>query len=53
MCCPAAEREDLRGQLEQLKRALEYGHTERRRKMEYDQIAEKINTFPSREELDL
>ncbi|KAF9045885.1 Tho complex subunit 7-domain-containing protein, partial [Rhodocollybia butyracea] len=42
----------LRGQIEQLKTALEEAQITRRRKMEYDQIAEKVNTLPSREELE-
>ncbi|EGO27860.1 hypothetical protein SERLADRAFT_406806 [Serpula lacrymans var. lacrymans S7.9] len=46
------EHGSLRGQIEQLKTSLEHAHMERRRKMEYDLIAEKINTLPSREELE-
>ncbi|KAH7931237.1 hypothetical protein BV22DRAFT_998673, partial [Leucogyrophana mollusca] len=46
------EHGSLRGQIEELKVALEHAHMERRRKMEYDLVAEKINTLPSREELE-
>lgn len=42
----------LQGQIEQLKIALEHAQVSRRRKVEYDLIAEKINAVPSREELD-
>jgi THO complex subunit 7 len=42
----------LRGQIEQLKIALEHAHILRRRKIEYDLVAEKVNTLPSREELE-
>ncbi|EKM59481.1 uncharacterized protein PHACADRAFT_114297 [Phanerochaete carnosa HHB-10118-sp] len=42
----------LRDQLEELKQALEHAQVQRRRKMEYDVIAEKIHTIPSREELE-
>jgi THO complex subunit 7 len=42
----------LRGQIEQLKTALEHEQTIRRRKIEYDLVAEKVNTLPSREELE-
>jgi THO complex subunit 7 len=41
----------LRGQIEQLKTSLEHEQTVRRRKIEYDLVAEKVNTLPSREEL--
>ncbi|KAK0206388.1 Tho complex subunit 7-domain-containing protein [Desarmillaria ectypa] len=41
----------LRGQIEQLKTSLEHAQMLRRRKMEYDFVTEKINTLPSREEL--
>ncbi|KAM6495997.1 Tho complex subunit 7 domain containing protein [Amanita muscaria] len=42
----------LRGQIEQLKTALEHAQLQRQRKIEYDLVAEKINTLPSREELE-
>jgi len=42
----------LRGQIEQLKTALEHAQTIRRRKIEYDAVTEKVNTLPSREELE-
>ncbi|TFY52953.1 hypothetical protein EVG20_g10331 [Dentipellis fragilis] len=45
------ERGRLEGQIEQLKTALEHAQVERRRKMEYDVFAEKINTLPTRDEL--
>ncbi|PBK72741.1 uncharacterized protein ARMOST_05146 [Armillaria ostoyae] len=41
----------LRGQIEQLKTSLEHAQMLRRRKIEYDFVTEKINTLPSREEL--
>lgn len=43
----------LRDDIEELKSALERAQLERRRKMEYDQLAEKINQLPPREELEL
>lgn len=46
------EHDALRSQIEELKVALEHAHMERKRKVEYDTIAEKINTLPSREELE-
>ncbi|KIK67974.1 hypothetical protein GYMLUDRAFT_238151 [Collybiopsis luxurians FD-317 M1] len=46
------EHNTLRGQIEQLKTALEEAQLSRRRKMEYDAVAEKVNTLPSREELE-
>lgn len=46
-----AEHEALRAQIAELKIALEHAQTERKRKIEYDSVAEKINTFPSRDEL--
>jgi THO complex subunit 7 len=49
---PDDEHGTLRGQIEQLKTALEHAQLQRRRKIEYDLIAEKINTLPSREELE-
>jgi hypothetical protein len=42
----------LRGQIEQLKTALEHAQIIRRRKIEYDAVTEKVNTLPSREELE-
>ncbi|KAH7887612.1 Tho complex subunit 7-domain-containing protein [Phlebopus sp. FC_14] len=45
------EHDSLRNQLGELKVALEHAQMERKRKIEYDSIAEKINTFPSRDEL--
>ncbi|KAF5388008.1 hypothetical protein D9615_000541 [Tricholomella constricta] len=42
----------LGGQIEQLKTALEDAQMVRRRKIEYDLVAEKINTLPSREDLE-
>jgi THO complex subunit 7 len=41
----------LLGQIEQLKTALEHEQMIRRRKIEYDAVAEKVNAFPTREEL--
>ncbi|KAG9317459.1 Tho complex subunit 7-domain-containing protein [Chiua virens] len=46
------EHDLLHNQINELKVALEHAQTERRRKMEYDSITEKINTLPSREELE-
>ena len=48
----ANEHDVLKNQIEELKNALEQAQIERRRKIEYDQIAEKINVLPSREELE-
>ncbi|KAH0839926.1 Tho complex subunit 7-domain-containing protein [Lanmaoa asiatica] len=45
------EHDLLRNQISELKVALEHAQMERRRKMEYDSITEKINTLPSRDEL--
>ncbi|KAG6869322.1 hypothetical protein C0993_000075 [Termitomyces sp. T159_Od127] len=42
----------LRAQIDQLKAALEEAQIVRRRKIEYDLVAEKVNTLPSREELE-
>ncbi|PSR73437.1 hypothetical protein PHLCEN_2v10729 [Hermanssonia centrifuga] len=42
----------LRSQIDELKMSLEQAQVQRRRKMEYDLIAEKINALPSREELE-
>ncbi|KAG6831399.1 hypothetical protein H0H92_011001 [Tricholoma furcatifolium] len=46
------EHEVLREQITQLKAALDQAQLVRRRKMEYDLVAEKVNTLPSREELE-
>ncbi|KAF8192462.1 Tho complex subunit 7-domain-containing protein [Pholiota molesta] len=42
----------LKLQIEELKVALEHAQMLRRRKIEYDAVAEKVNTLPSREELE-
>lgn len=42
----------LRGQIEQLKTALEHAQMIRRQKIEYDAVAERLNTLPSRQELE-
>ncbi|KAL5492497.1 hypothetical protein ACEPAI_3944 [Sanghuangporus weigelae] len=49
----ADERVALRNEIEELKLALEQAQLERRRKIEYDQISERINALPTREEVDL
>ena len=46
------ERTLLKEQIEGLKTSLEQAQLQRRRKIEYDAIAEKINALPSREELE-
>ncbi|KAJ3564832.1 hypothetical protein NP233_g8033 [Leucocoprinus birnbaumii] len=46
------EHESLKVQIKELKVALEHAQILRRRKMEYDVVAEKIHTLPSREELE-
>ncbi|KAF9478184.1 hypothetical protein BDN70DRAFT_65757 [Pholiota conissans] len=46
------EHETLKTQIEELKTALEHAQMLRRRKIEYDLVAEKVNTLPSREELE-
>jgi len=46
------EHGSLKGQIEQLKTSLEHAQVERKRKIEYDSFAEKINTLPSRVELE-
>lgn len=46
------EHETLKTQIEELKLALEHAQMLRRRKIEYDVVAERINTLPSREELE-
>ena len=47
------EKKRLRNEIEELKSSLEHAQLERRRKIEYDQIAEKINQLSTREELEL
>lgn len=49
---PDDEHGTLRGQIEQLKTGLEHEQMLRKRKMEYDFVAEKVNTLPTREELE-
>lgn len=49
----ANDRDSLKGQIEQLKTSLEDAQLLRKRKLEYDQVAEKINALASREELQL
>jgi len=51
-CCTEDEHGSLKGQIEQLKTSLEHAQVERKRKIEYDSFAEKINTLPSRAELE-
>lgn len=48
---PDNEHETLKTQIEELKSALEHAHVLRRRKIEYDLVAEKINSLPTREDL--
>lgn len=50
--CEEDEHGSLKGQIEQLKTSLEHAQVERKRKIEYDSFAEKINTLPSRTELE-
>ena len=50
--CIEDERGSLKGQIEQLKTFLEHAQVERKRKIEYDSFAEKINTLPCRTELE-
>jgi THO complex subunit 7 len=50
--CSEDEHGSLKGQIEQLKTSLEHAQVERKRKIEYDSFAEKINTLPSRGELE-
>ncbi|KAF9247349.1 Tho complex subunit 7-domain-containing protein [Melanogaster broomeanus] len=45
------EHDLLRNQIGELKVALEHAQVERKRKIEYDSITEKINTLPTRDEL--
>ncbi|KAI5116348.1 hypothetical protein M0805_002253 [Coniferiporia weirii] len=49
----ANEHTVLKNEIEELKSTLEHAQVERRRKIEYDQVSEKINLIPSREELEL
>jgi THO complex subunit 7 len=42
----------LKEQIEQLKMSLEEAQLVRRRKIEYDLVAEKVNTLPTRDELE-
>lgn len=42
----------LIAQIEELKVALEHAQILRRRKIEYDLVAEKVNTLPTRDELE-
>jgi len=46
------EHETLTVQIEELKTALEHAQMLRRRKIEYDLVAEKVNALPSRDELE-
>ncbi|TFK43660.1 Tho complex subunit 7-domain-containing protein [Crucibulum laeve] len=46
------EHETLKVQIDELKTALEHAQMLRRRKIEYDLVAEKVNTLPSRDELE-
>jgi len=48
----AMEQINLKDEIETLKTSLEQAQLERKRKMEYDVIAEKINALPTREELE-
>ncbi|CAL1700190.1 unnamed protein product [Somion occarium] len=48
----ANEHERTKDQIDELKASLEHAQLERRRKMEYDVIAEKINALPTRDELE-
>jgi THO complex subunit 7 len=49
----AHEYENLLGQISQLKTSLDHAQVDRRRKIEYDVLAEKINALPTRDELSL
>lgn len=46
------EHDKLRDQIEHLKSSLEHAQVRRRHKMEYDKVAERINAFPTRKELE-
>jgi Tho complex subunit 7 len=43
---------ELRKQIEELKVALEHAQMLRKRKIEYDQVTERVNVLPPREELE-
>ncbi|KAM5534788.1 hypothetical protein V8D89_011504 [Ganoderma adspersum] len=47
----ADEHSRLKDQIEELKAALEQAQLERKQKIEYDVISEKVNSLPSRDEL--
>ena len=47
-----AEHGTLKGQIEQLKTSLEHAQLQRKRKLDYDAIAEKVNILPSRDDLE-
>ncbi|KAI0921223.1 hypothetical protein AcW1_004731 [Taiwanofungus camphoratus] len=47
----ATEHINLKTQIEELKLSLELAQLQRKRKIEYDAVAEKINSLPSRDEL--
>ncbi|KAH9943161.1 Tho complex subunit 7-domain-containing protein [Epithele typhae] len=46
------EHSRLKDQINELKAALEHAQLERKQKIEYDVIAEKVNSLPSRDELE-
>ncbi|TCD63961.1 Biotin/lipoate A/B protein ligase [Steccherinum ochraceum] len=46
------EQGNLKDEIEELKISLEQAQLERKRKMEYDVIAEKVNALPTRDELE-
>ncbi|KAI0751104.1 Tho complex subunit 7-domain-containing protein [Daedaleopsis nitida] len=48
----ANEHSRLKDQIEELKSTLEQAQLERKQKIEYDVIAEKVNSLPSRDELE-
>ncbi|KAH8094900.1 Tho complex subunit 7-domain-containing protein [Cristinia sonorae] len=48
----ANDQSRLKDEIEDLKLSLEQAQLERKRKMEYDVIAEKVNALPSRDELE-
>ncbi|RDX53772.1 hypothetical protein OH76DRAFT_1398901 [Lentinus brumalis] len=48
----ANEHSRLKDQIEELKSTLEQAQLERKQKIEYDVIAEKVNTLPNRDELE-
>ncbi|TBU33020.1 hypothetical protein BD311DRAFT_685227, partial [Dichomitus squalens] len=51
-CDAANEHSRLTGQIEVLKATLDQAQLERKQKIEYDVIAEKVNSLPSRDELE-